>query len=116
MNTVEKIIQEVKNKSEKLQNQVEDYLNVITELQNALGNGEWHLEMRYHPNSYNGRKICFGSYYQPYGGRQPNCEKLEMLKALIINNQIESFLNYLTAHAFPLFLSDSKTYIPDFHF
>ena len=107
MNTVQKLIQEIQENNNTLEEKAETYLTTLKTMREAIPNERDRLiSISYHFNSYNGRKICFGGLN--------NEDYSKMIKTLIITNDIERFFDYLTNTVFPSYKND--LIIEAFHF
>lgn len=114
---VRKLIEETRANCESLKQEIEEYTNIIEELRNAFSKKryiehigeekEFRLAMSYYARAYDGRKVCFS-----IGGTKE--EHKQMIEDLVTSGNMESFIQYLTNTAFPLYQSESR--INNFYF
>lgn len=113
MNTANEYLQQTKEQFNTFKNQCQEYHEIIQAVINKFGEeleDSRKLELRYYPDSYNGRKVCFGLLV----GEESNDDLTKMVLALISSNKIDDFLYYLTTVALPLF--HNHAHVDDFHF
>lgn len=102
MNIVEQLIEDVEKNTKSLDEQVANYHATVTKLVN-----HYDLKMTYHIDSFNGRKICFGSHCS---------ETIQeaMIVDLILSNRIEDFIKYLVDKILPSYKYNFRN--ADYHF
>lgn len=103
MNTVQQLVQEVKEKSVSNLEKRKEYLTKLHELLQGCKTKRGVLGISYFPSSYNGEKICFGIL--------PGEEKelMQMMNSLMAKGLVESFFTRLVEVELPFHMND------DFH-